>query len=545
MAENQRNKIRVGIFVEGRFLPSFDGATNRFHYLSRFLQLSGKVDVVIFHCHREWSDISLIKKEPFQTYLLSPYVYYNNLELISTLIQKENISILQFNDFEPILYQGTNLSRLTNCKIINEVHYDIGAISMALGMNNSYKKIKSIEKKITKNIDHTILLSKDDKPGIQKRLKIKERNLSIIPSGIDSDEIKYNVPKIKNKRIVFLGNLFFQPNEDAVRTIKNKIYPKIVKEGYSFLIAGEYPTKLREELEETHFKFTGPYTNLNNFFKQASICIAPIFEGTGMRIKFLNFLAAGIPILTTSIATQGFPNKNYFLIENNVERYGERIVNLFNNPQKILKISRDGREYVKEKFRWENISLDVARIYKKVSLQKPKSKNVIEKKSKKLPLWLTEAINKGRYRRAPSKMSENFSYIEIKKKGVQKFIVQEIIALEGMPGAGKSTYIKHLKKYKRVGTLNQLIVKHKMVQNGYFKQSKKFLLAEANKLKRVERLSKTFEKIILDRSFLSTLAYCYAKSKIYNDKNYQRLLIFYSKIKKTGSHANKNNFFEM
>ena len=116
-----KKKIKVGVFVEGRFLPAYDGANNRFHYLSKFLQLSGKVDVVIFHCCRGYTDIKLVKNEPFVTYLISEENYYHNLELLATIIQKEQIDILQFNDLEPILYQGVKLSKMTNTKLIYEI----------------------------------------------------------------------------------------------------------------------------------------------------------------------------------------------------------------------------------------------------------------------------------------------------------------------------------------------------------------------------------------------------------------------------------------
>jgi thymidylate kinase len=56
-------------------------------------------------------------------------------------------------------------------------------------------------------------------------------------------------------------------------------------------------------------------------------------------------------------------------------------------------------------------------------------------------------------------------------------------------------------------------------------------MAEKNKLEQVVRLSKKYNKIILDRSFLSILAFSYAKSKVDDNQNYQRLLNHYYKIK--------------
>ena len=85
--KNNDKKIRLGVFVDGDFIPSFDGAANRFHYLSRALLWAG-VEVVIFHGYRGWSDLKLIKKEKIKTYIFPIECYYNNLELIASIIKK-------------------------------------------------------------------------------------------------------------------------------------------------------------------------------------------------------------------------------------------------------------------------------------------------------------------------------------------------------------------------------------------------------------------------------------------------------------------------
>ena len=56
-----KKKIKLAVFVDGDFIPSYDGASNRFHYLSRYLSKQG-IDLTIFHGYRGWSNISLIKK---------------------------------------------------------------------------------------------------------------------------------------------------------------------------------------------------------------------------------------------------------------------------------------------------------------------------------------------------------------------------------------------------------------------------------------------------------------------------------------------------
>ena len=524
-----KKKIKVGVFVEGRFLPAYDGANNRFHYLSKFLQLSGKVDVVIFHCCRGYTDIKLVKNEPFVTYLISEENYYHNLELLATIIQKEQIDILQFNDLEPILYQGVKLSKMTNTKLVYEIHYNSAQLAKTLGeKKETINNIIKIQGEVGKNIDFAICLSSDDKNDSIKNLQIKESEFEVITSGVNLKENKYHIPNLKGKTIVFLGNLYFKPNEDAVRILKDKIYPKLSNLGFSFVVAGDCPIKLKTELSDKNFDFTGTIKDLNLLFAKAGICVAPIFEGTGIRIKFLNFMSGGIPILTTKIATNGFIDKSNFIIEDNVERYPGKIIDLFQDD-KLIEISKNSLEFAKKHYSWQKIANQVIKVYKMVLINSTKTKTgdmeILNK-----PAWLNELISKGRYK-VIRKLPQNFSFSKVSNGKIKSYILKKIIAIEGMPGAGKTTFVNNL-QVKKVKTITELLVKIPKNTKSNFQIQKLYILAEKDRYKKTSKFFKKNEKIILDRSFISTLAYSYADCKTRkNMTNYKKILNLLKSIK--------------
>ena len=508
--------------MEGRFLPSYDGANNRFHYLSKFLQLSRKVDVVIFHCYRGYTDIKLVKNEPFVTYLISEENYYHNLELLATIIQKEQIDILQFNDLEPILHQGIKLSKMTNAKLVYEIHYDSVQLAKTLGEKDEViNNIIKIQDEVGKNIDYAIYLSGDDKNNSIKNFKIKESEFEVIPSGVDLNENKYHIPNLKNKTIVFLGNLYFQPNEDAVRILKDIIYPKLLNRGFSFIVAGDCPVKLKAELSDKNFDIIGTVKDLNLLFTKAGICVAPIFEGTGIRIKFLNFMSGGIPILTTQIATNGFADKDNFIIEDDIDMYAERIIDLFHDDR-LIDISINCRKFIEKHYSWEKIANRVIKAYERVLSKSTKTKTegieILDK-----PAWLNESISKGRYKLI-QKLPRNFSFSKVSDGRIESFALKEIIAIEGMPGAGKTTFVNNLKA-KKVKTIKELHVRIPKGIKSDFKIQKLYVLSEKNKYSKSNRFFRKNERIILDRSFISTLAYSYADCKTRNSMtDYEKIL---------------------
>jgi len=417
MVEKLNKKIKVGIFVDGDFIPSYDGAANRFHYLSHYLQESD-VDVTVFHGYRRWSDLKLIKQEPFKTYVFPIKEYYGNLNLIASIIKKRKIQIIQFDNLEPIILQGFALSRLTNSYLVSDMYYVVRDLAKSLHASRSkIKEILKLEFIVGKNIDHLICISKDDKPSLIKNMGIPKNRISVVPSGVDIGEIKFWGPNFKEKRIVFLGNLFFEPNAEAIKNIHQYIYPKLKRFNFKILIVGDCPKEIKKKYEDSNFYFTGTVKNLNNIFKKSTFALAPILEGTGFRVKILNYLAAGIPTIATKTAIAGFSNKNNFILEDDFQKYPKIILELISNKSYSTKIAKNSRAMIEKEFNWQVIAKRVKNIYQKI-LNRPlrkKDQSLIESSLFKItePAWLEEARKKGRFSQCYPALKNNRPYIVI------------------------------------------------------------------------------------------------------------------------------------
>lgn len=532
-----RKKIKVGIFVDGDFIPSYDGASNRFHYLSRHLAMNG-IDVVIFHGYRAWSDISLIRKEPFKTYVINIKHYYSNLELIASLIKKESIDIIQFDNLEPILLQGICLSELTGARLVSEMHYVVRNLAKKLGADSSrLDEIKIMEEKVGRSIDHLISLSEEDRILLEKDMGIASQNISVIPSGVDCGEIRYFGPNFNEKNIIFLGNLYFKPNEDAVRRMRDLMYPALQQYGFRFTVAGDCPPNLKKDCQTNDFDFIGTLSDLNYLFKDATFALSPIDEGTGMRIKLLSYLAAGIPVLTTSTAALGFKNKDYFFIEDNYSDYGKRILDLLKNKKDLIRASYDGRSEIERYYNWNRIAQMTIRVYEKILNREVTQKVLPETvfvKSKE-PVWLQEAMIKNRFKIVDSNdLPKDFSFSVLDHNLMCNYKIEKIIALEGMPGAGKTTFINKYVDNKNIIFVPQLQIKEDVLNKDNLETSKQLLFAEEKKTLQLNDLFKQYYEIVMDRTFFTTIAYCYARSKVNNtQEEYTSLLHVYESIKHT------------
>ena len=108
--------------------------------------------------------------------------------------------------------------------------------------------------------------------------------------------------------ILFIGHLGYTPNVLAVNRLARNILPLIRKNlpGARPLIAGRSPTSSITRLAETHaFDLIADPPDVAEHLAKAQIVIVPLEVGGGTRLKILEAMAAGVPVVATSLAAEG------------------------------------------------------------------------------------------------------------------------------------------------------------------------------------------------------------------------------------------------
>jgi glycosyltransferase involved in cell wall biosynthesis len=397
----KKDKIKVAIFIDGEFIPSNSGAANRFHYMSRNLALHQDIEPIIFLGDRGWSDIKLIKNEPFKTYIFNNEDFYQSMDRIIKILKKERIQIIQFDSIEQVLSQGVYIKQQLRVPVILEAHYDFLSFmqNSKLPKNVVLAKRRDIERS-KKVIDGLICLSKDEKSKFKEYYKFNTNQICAIPSGVELSEIKNDNINYNSKQCVFLGNLYFRPNEIALDYIYKFIYKKLRDKGYSILIAGDTPLKIKNKYSDSNFNFLGEIDDLNMLFRNSLCALAPIFHGAGMRIKLLNYIGAKLPVLITKEGAEGFPAKKLLkIIDSN--KFIDTIEKIQSDKKRWIKNTSKLYDYVSQNLSWISLSSRTAQFYRDTIINNlvKKTKYITVKPSEYLvPSWLYEVKKKGRFK---------------------------------------------------------------------------------------------------------------------------------------------------
>lgn len=358
--------MRVGIFRDGPFLPPHQGGSNSIYNMVNALVDKG-VHVYLFRCFRGWDNPEWYKKEKFATIFIKPRDFYKNPKLVKHLIIKYKIQICHFDSAEATLIQGKFLKRISKiCWEVHNVNHIL--ISRLGGDDGTVDRSVRLERNASETADLLLVRSNKDKQDLVN-IGVADQKIVLYRGSINCEEIKFKHGR-NGKNIIFVGNLKYKPNENAVRMICKVIAPNVINThpDVKFLIIGSSNLQLSRELANKNVVFLGEVDDLNKVYDIASIALCPVLEGSGTRLKILEYLAAGIPTISTNIGIEGLEKeiRKSLVIEDRLDRYPKLINKIITDPNKFDELVSWGRKYVIKNRCWKSTIQDIMMAYKNI-----------------------------------------------------------------------------------------------------------------------------------------------------------------------------------
>jgi len=252
------------------------------------------------------------------------------------------------------------------------VYWELGrmpALDSKIDMYNKYifNRNKNIEIKAIQNASHVLACSEIDKQKILNMVPEMDGLITVIPNCVNIHEYKYcknfggNPTESNIYLVLFIGLMSYFPNSDAVRLICTKIAPKCDNK-VKFIIIGKEPPAIKKP---ENVDFLGYVDDVKKYIFRSDICIAPLRYGSGTRLKILEYMGTGKPVISTSKGAEGleYTNNLNIIIEDNIDMFPERILELIEQKSKRDKVGKNARELVEQKYNWEIYREQLIRIY--------------------------------------------------------------------------------------------------------------------------------------------------------------------------------------
>ena len=152
-------------------------------------------------------------------------------------------------------------------------------------------------------------------------------------------------------RVLYVGHLGYPPNDHAARYLAGCIWPNVRARwpGAELIVAGRHPRRhLKAYLENRDgVRLVPDPPDMARLYDQADAALLPIFEGGGSRIKVLEALAAGLPVVATPKAVEGLALRpdHHFLPAERAAEYVAAMIRLADDRDFRDRLIRQGREF--------------------------------------------------------------------------------------------------------------------------------------------------------------------------------------------------------
>ena len=195
----------------------------------------------------------------------------------------------------------------------------------------------------------------------------KDRNL-LITDNIDPEKIVHIIPyfdsllhitpKYEKPNLLIWGAMRRPENYEGAIWFIKKIWPSIQDQfpDSILFIVGLKPPDMLKKLYSEKIVVTGYVDDVTSYFENASVFVAPLLTGAGIKIKIIEAMSAGLPVVTNSIGIEGIPaeNNSEYIFAQSEEEFVAAITSLLKNTEQARRIGSAAKKFIHDKFNYQS-----------------------------------------------------------------------------------------------------------------------------------------------------------------------------------------------
>lgn len=227
--------------------------------------------------------------------------------------------------------------------------------------------LQRYEGRICAEFEGITAVTEEDRQAILQVMP-QPRDIPVIPIAVDA-EVQQPVEREPDAQgILSLATMMYPPNVDAVCWFARDIYPLIqqVVPDTRFYVCGQRPVAEVQALPEQNatIDVTGYVPDARPYIARSACLVVPLRSGGGMRVKILEALAWGIPVVSTTVGYEGIdliPGE-HLLVADTPSDFADAVTRLLRDADLRTRLATAGRQRLLERYDWRSVcpAVDVA-----------------------------------------------------------------------------------------------------------------------------------------------------------------------------------------
>jgi glycosyltransferase involved in cell wall biosynthesis len=228
-------------------------------------------------------------------------------------------------------------------------------------------RLQAFEKAIAADFDHTFLVSEIDRQFLFWGTPELAQKVSVVTNGVSLHTLPFR-RRAEGQEIIFIGNMLSLPNQDAVHYLATQILPLVRAQHplAKLRVIGRIGLKQRASLERlSHVLISGEVEDVAVAAQGGTVGVCPMRLGAGVQNKLLEYMALGLPAVSSTIGLQGLAARPgiELLVADDPQNFAKHINTLFSNQQLSAQIACAAREYVENHHEWQSVAAPLLNIF--------------------------------------------------------------------------------------------------------------------------------------------------------------------------------------
>ena len=281
---------------------------------------------------------------------------------VKRLLQEEQIDAVHVDQLNMLRFMPDDWSG----KVVLDEHNAVWQVIERLtqGTHNPLKRwflqrevrhMRRLEGLACRRADVVLTVSEQDKVAL-RAVAGDAATLVVVPITVDVEQFAH--ARLQRdpepQRLLSIGTMFWLPNSEGIRWWLRTGYVALHRccPQLCYDIVGARPPQQLEQLAANRegVQLHGYVADVEPFWRKATALVVPLLSGGGVRVKILEAMARGVPVVTTSLGCEGLAvqHKVHVLIADTPEEFSAACLRIMQEPELAKSLMENALEQVKD-----------------------------------------------------------------------------------------------------------------------------------------------------------------------------------------------------
>jgi polysaccharide biosynthesis protein PslH len=210
--------------------------------------------------------------------------------------------------------------------------------------------LRRMERRTLGAFDHVVVVSEKERQRLDPGL----RSVLVCPNGREPSAV---LPPAADATVAFVATMGWAPNVDAAVWLTREIWPLVLAKvpGAKLLLVGKDPAPAVRALASENIQVTGTVPEVTPYLAQARVVVAPLRAGGGTRLKIMEALDTGRPVVATSVGCEGMEDLvgRGVVLADTAAAQADAIASLLDDPARAGALGLAGHDAVSADHTWD------------------------------------------------------------------------------------------------------------------------------------------------------------------------------------------------